>query len=163
MILTLVSSYPSFILFLSTPSILAYSINSDSFIYPTFFTSTPLLTSTLRLCYCQHNCHALIIQVYAMLAESARRMPSWDPAVHSLCMHHAVVPTGQTRTASGAVHAVVTAATVDLREAVTLREVARQIVVDVPLDIDPRGRRFASTWWMQPRGPGAAETTWVAA
>ena len=44
MILTLVSGYVYFILFFSTPFILAYSIKSDSFIYPTFFTSTPLFT-----------------------------------------------------------------------------------------------------------------------
>ena len=68
-------------------------------------------------------------------------------------MHTCVVPEHQQPAASGAIHAVVTACTRDLMEAVTLREAARNIVVPVPTEIDARGRRFASTWWMQPRPP----------
>ena len=54
-------------------------------------------------------------------------------------MHHCVIPQRQAAD-SGAIHAIITACTRDLREALTLREVARQIVVPVPREIDERGR-----------------------
>ena len=78
-------------------------------------------------------------------------------------MHSCVIPEHQQSAHSGAIHAVVTACTRVLTEAVTLREVARQIVVPAPTEIDARGRRFASTRWMQPRGPDADQDTWVSA
>ena len=78
-------------------------------------------------------------------------------------MHTCVVPEHHQVAASGAIHAVITACTRDLTEALTLREVARQIVVPAPTEIDARGRRFASTWWMQPRGPDADQAAWVVA
>ena len=106
---------------------------------------------------------SLVIQVYVWLAEAATRLPSWAPARHVLCMHTCVVPEHQQPAASGAIHAVITACTPDLTEALTLREVARHIIVPVPTEIDARGRRFASTWWMQPRGPDADQDTWVCA
>ena len=98
---------------------------------------------------CQH----LVRQVYAWLAESATRLPKWDSAKHVLCMRTCVVPEHQQPAASGAIHAVVTTCTRDLMEAVTLREAARNIVAPVPTDLDARGRRIASTRWMQPRPP----------
>ena len=93
-------------------------------------------------------------QVYRWLAESAARRPSWDTSQHVLCMHHGAI-------ASGAIHASVTACTRNLTEALTSREIARGIIVPAPLHIDPRGRRFASTWWIQPFGPDAEDNTWV--
>ena len=98
-------------------------------------------------------CRHLVRQVYAWLAESASRLPIWDSARNVLCMHTCVVPEHQQLAASGAIHAVVTSCTRDLVEAVTLREAARNIVVPVPPEIDARDKRFASTWWMQPRPP----------
>ena len=76
-------------------------------------------------------------------------------------MHSCVIPEHQQSAHSGAIHAVVTARTRDLTEALTLREVARQIVVPVPTEIDARGRRLAPVWWMKPRGPSAQLAAWI--
>jgi len=66
-------------------------------------------------------------------------------------MHTVTIPENATVTASGAVHAIVTVSSRDLREALTLREVARKIVVPAPENVDVREQRYAATWWMQPR------------
>ena len=103
-----------------------------------------------------------MLQVYTWLAEAATRLPRWDMARHVLCTHSCVIQEHQQSAHSGAIQAVVKACTRDLT-ALTLREVARHIVVPAPTEIDARGRRFASTWWMQPRGPGAELGTWIVA
>ena len=52
---------------------------------------------------------------------------------------------------SGLIHAIITITSRDLREAITIREMARQTPVDVPGNINNRQWRYAATWWMQPR------------
>ena len=90
-----------------------------------------------------------------MLLNTMSQMPSYDRTRHTLPRVHVVVPRHQTYTESGMMHAVITIPSRDLREAITIRELARQTPVDVPTHIDPRGWRYASTWWMQPRGDEA--------
>ena len=94
--------------------------------------------------------HALVVTCQACAADLVT-----SNCKLSLCMHSCVIPEHQQSARSGAIHAVVTVCTRDLTEALTLREVARPIVVPVPTEIDARCRRFAFTCWMQPRGPGA--------
>ena len=86
-----------------------------------------------------------------MLKQVARNMPSWDCTRHVLPMHSVTIPANATVTDSGAVHAIVTAGSRDLREALTLMEVARKIGAPVPENVDMREQRYAATWWMQPR------------
>ena len=50
---------------------------------------------------------------------------------------------------------MITVSARDLREAITIRELARQTPVYVLTSIDLRGRQYASPWWMQPRGDEA--------
>ena len=64
-----------------------------------------------------------------MLKMAARNMPGWDVTRHTLPMHPVTIPAHATVTDSGAVHAIVTAGPRDLREALTLMEVARKISV----------------------------------
>ena len=90
-----------------------------------------------------------------MLENSMARLPSYDRSRHFLPRCHVTVPRNQQPTESGACHAVITIGSRNFLEAVTIRELARQTPVDVPTHIDPRGRRYASTWWMQPRGDEA--------
>ena len=80
------------------------------------------------------------------------QMPSYDRTRHTLPRVHVVVPRHQSYTGSGRCHAVITISSRDLRETITIRELARQTPVQVPTSIDTRGWRYASTWWMQPRG-----------
>lgn len=96
-----------------------------------------------------------------MLQNTVSQMPSWDGTRHTLPRVHVLVPMNQGLTESGLCHAVITIDSRDLREALTIREVARQTPVPVPRDIDTRGWRYASTWWMQPRGE-KARNTWQA-
>ena len=97
-----------------------------------------------------------------MLLDTATRLPCFARTRHTLPQHHVTVPRDQGRTVSGMCRAVITIISRDLREAVTLREVARQTVVQVPVDIDPRGWRYASTWWLQPCSEGEAQRVWRA-
>jgi len=90
-----------------------------------------------------------------MLQNTVPQLPSWDGTRHSLPRVHVVVPRNQNLTDSGLCHAVITIPSRDLREAITIRELARQTPVPVPRTIDTRGWRYASTWWMQPRGDEA--------
>ena len=87
-----------------------------------------------------------------MLLNTMSQMPSYDRTRHTLPRVHVVVPRHQNYTESGMMHAVVTIPSRDLREAITVRELARQTPVVVPTTIDTRGWRYASMWWMQPRG-----------
>ena len=98
-----------------------------------------------------------------MLQATAERMPSFDRLRHTLPGCHIVVPRDQPRTRSGHSHAVLTITLQDLRGAITIREMARQTQVVVPRDIDNREWRYASTWWMQPRGDEEERSTWHAA
>jgi len=71
--------------------------------------------------HCHGHCHTEVlhrhctcksrecaIQVYAMVAEAARTLPSCESTRHVLPMHHVNMPIGQTPTASEAIHAVAT-------------------------------------------------------
>ena len=59
---------------------------------------------------------------------------------------------------SGLIHAIITITSRDLREAITICEMARQTPVDVPGNID----NHAATWWMQPRGEAQQQSAWTA-
>ena len=76
-----------------------------------------------------------------MLKMTARNMPGWDVTRHVLPMHSVTIPPNATVTHSGAVHAIVTVGSRDLREAQTLMEVARKISVPVPENVDMREQR----------------------
>ena len=95
-----------------------------------------------------------------MLQTTANRMPSFEAGRHVLPEHHVVVPRDQGRTDTGLRHAIITITSRDLREAITIREMARQTVVTVPRWLDSRGFRMASTWWMQPRGETERRHAW---
>ena len=90
-----------------------------------------------------------------MILNTVSQLPSYDRTRHTLPRVHVVVPRHQSFTESGMRHAVITISSRDLREANTIRELARQTPVQVPTSIDTRGWRYASTWWMQPRGEEA--------
>ena len=66
------------------------------------------------------------------------QMPSYDRTRHTLPRVR-VVPRHQTYTESGMMHAVVTIPSRDLREAIAVRELARQTPATVPTSIDTRG------------------------
>ena len=97
-----------------------------------------------------------------MLLDTVARMPSFDPTRHVLPRAHVVVPRHQPCNESGHRHAVITIPSQNLREAITIREVARQTLVQVPTHIDRRGFRYASTWWLQPRDDTQWEHAWTA-
>ena len=101
-------------------------------------------------------------QVGEMLLETVARMASFDATRHVLPRTHVVVPRHQRGTESGHRHAVITIPSQNLREAITIREVARQTLVPVPLHIDPRGYRYAAAWWLQPRTDRQWEHAWRA-
>ena len=86
-----------------------------------------------------------------MLKMAARNMPGWDVTRHVLPMHSVTIPQNATVTHSGAVHAIVTVRSRDLKHALTVMEVARNIEILVPENVDMREMRYASTWWWQPR------------
>ena len=86
-----------------------------------------------------------------MLQATADRTPSFDRTRHRLPRYQVLVPRDQARVAIGACHAVVTITSRDLREAITIREMARHTRVTVPRQLDSRQWRYASTRWMQPR------------
>ena len=50
----------------------------------------------------------------------------------------------------------------DLREAIAIREMARQTMVQVQREIYPREWRYASTWWTQPRNETEERSCWRA-
>ena len=62
---------------------------------------------------------------------------------------------------SGLIHAIITITSRDLREAITIREMARQTPVDVPGNIDNGQWRYAATWWMQPHGEAQQQSDWT--
>ena len=95
-----------------------------------------------------------------MLQATAIRMPSFEADRHVLPEHHVVVPRDQGRTDTGLRHVIITITSRDLREAITIREMARQTMVTVPRWLDTRGFRMASTWWMQPRGEAERRHAW---
>ena len=111
-------------------------------------------------CHCDSACHASITQVHDMLMGTSARLPSFDRSRHVLPRIHEVVPRDQGFTESGMCHAVITVISRDLREAIAIRELARQTVVQVPTSIDTRGWRYASTWWVQQRGQDEARHAW---
>ena len=86
-----------------------------------------------------------------MLKMTARNMPGWDVTRHVLPMHSVTIPQNATVTHSGAVHAIVTVRSRDLKHALTVMEVARNIEIPVPENVDIREQRYAATWWWQPR------------
>ena len=96
-----------------------------------------------------------------MLQHTVSQLPSWDGTRHTLPRVHVVIPRNQNLTESGLCHAVITIPSRDLREAITIRELARQTPVIVPKFVDDRGWRYPSTWWMQPRGD-EAQHAWQA-
>ncbi len=63
---------------------------------------------------------------------------------------------------SGLIHAIITITSRDLREAITIREMAWHTPAHVPAEMDTRERRYASIWWMQPRGDCDQQTAWRA-
>ena len=63
---------------------------------------------------------------------------------------------------SGLRHAIVAIPRRDLREAVTVRELARQSIVPAPSHIDQRGYRYVAAWWLQPRSGRQWEHAWRA-
>ena len=85
-----------------------------------------------------------------MMKETAIRTPSFNPRAHALPFHHVVVAVAS-QVGSGARMAIITAPSPELKHAMTIFEMVRQTQVTVAQDIDIRGVRFASTWWMQPR------------
>ena len=86
-----------------------------------------------------------------MLKMAARNMPGWDVTRHTLPMHSVTIPANATVTDSGAVHAIVTVGSRDLKQALTLMEAARKIAVPLPENVDMREPRYAATWWWQLR------------
>ena len=96
-----------------------------------------------------------------MIQATAERMPSFDRTRHRLPQAHVHIPRGQGRTQSGLIHAIITITSRDLREAITIREMARQTPVDVPGNIDNRRWRYAATWWMQPRNEAQQQSAWT--
>ena len=109
----------------------------------------------------QHG-HALRFQVYDMLEETARQLSSFDRRRQMLPFYQVMMPDRASRTDSGANIAILTVRTKEFTEALTVFEFVRQTIVDVPSDIEWRGRRFAPTYWMQPRGV-EADHTWTIA
>ena len=63
---------------------------------------------------------------------------------------------------SGLRHAIVAIPCRDLRDAVTVRELARQSIVPAPSHIDQRGYRYAAAWWLQARSGRQWEHAWRA-
>ena len=86
-----------------------------------------------------------------MLKMAARNMPDWDVTRHMLPMHSVTIPPNATVIHSGAVHAIVTVGSRDLKQALTLKDGARKIKVPVPESVDMREQRYAATWWWKPR------------
>ena len=75
---------------------------------------------------------------------TATRMLFFDPRVHILPFCHVVVA-DTNQVGSGARIAIITVTDPDLNQAMTILEIARPTQVTVPLDIDRRGLRCAST------------------
>ena len=95
-----------------------------------------------------------------MLQSTAAHMASYEAGRRVLPEHPVVVPRDQGRTDTGLRHAIITIISRDLREAITIREMARQTVVTVPHWFDSHGFRMASTWWIQPRGETERRHAW---
>ena len=81
---------------------------------------------------------------------TAFRMPSFGPDRHELPLFHVVI--GRSRAYSGARIAIITVEDRDLSRVQTIFELVRQTPAPVPEAIDQRGTRYASCYWMQPRG-----------
>ena len=99
-----------------------------------------------------------------MLQATAEHMPSFDKTRRRLLAHHVVLPRGQGRTRFGLIQAIITMTLRDLREAITIREMARQTPAHVPAEIDVRvALRFhLVAWWVQPRGEAETLSVWHA-
>ena len=88
---------------------------------------------------------------------TAQTYPGYDTQLHEIPFVHVVI--GKTQAASGARIAIITAPSRFLEEALTIFELVRQTQVPVPDNIDMRGIRFATCYWMQP-GPNDVADTW---
>ena len=99
------------------------------------------------------SCHAYVPKVWRNLRNTAFRVPSFAPGRHELPMFHVVI--GRSHAYSGARIAIITVEDRDLSRAQTIFELVRQTQVPVPAAIDQRGMRYASSYWMQPRGDQA--------
>ena len=100
-------------------------------------------------------------EVYAALLDTATQLHGFDRRRARLPFHHVTLPARDGRTESGLRHAIVTVTSRNFEDADTMYELARQTTVRVPLHVDDRGERFASTWWMQPRGRDIGTTTGI--
>ena len=96
------------------------------------------------------SCHAYVPKVWRHVRAMAFRMPSFDPDRHELPFFHVVI--GRSQTYSGARIAIITVEHRDLSRAQTIFEFVRQTPAPVRAAIDQRGTRYASCYWMQPRG-----------
>ena len=83
------------------------------------------------------------------LEAAACWMPSFDTDIQDMPFIHVVI--GGRQAASGARIAIITGPSWDYAEALTIFELVRQTVLPAPSNIDARGTRYASCWWMQPR------------
>ena len=95
-----------------------------------------------------------------MLSAPAERMPRFERGRRKLPEHHVVVPRRQGPTESGRYRLIITIPSRDLREAITIREMARQTPAKVPAEIDTRVSRYSSTWWLQPRSEQETAAPW---
>ena len=105
------------------------------------------MTASIR-----YACHVCRLHVYAMLEDTARRLPTFDKRRQRLPFYHVTLLGHAAGTDSGARNGITTACTKEATEALTVLDSARHTYVEVSQDIDPRGRRSASTQCMQPRG-----------
>ena len=83
--------------------------------------------------------------------------PSFDTQLHEIPFVHVVI--GKTQAASGARIAIITVPSFLLGDSLTIFELVRQTQVPVPDNIDMRGIRFATCYWMQ-IGPNDVADTW---
>ena len=100
-------------------------------------------------------------EVWRNLRNTAFRMPSFDPDRHELPFFSVVI--GKSHAYSDARIAIIAVEDRDLSRAQTIFELVRQTQVPVPRAIDPRGMRYASCYWMQPRGQQVAHAWRLAA
>ena len=87
---------------------------------------------------------------------TASKFPGFDTQTQVIPFTHTVI--GDRAAESGARIAIITVTSRVLEEALTIFELVRQTQVPVDTRIDPRGMRFASFWWMQPRAEDLAST-----
>ena len=118
-----------------------------------------------RTCFLCHvprssSCYAYVPKVHRNLRITAERMAGYDRDYDDIPFCHIVI--GRSQAYSGARIAIITVTDRDLTSAQTIFELVRQTQAPVPRDIDGRGMRLASCYWMQPRRD-QVYTTWRAA